>query len=60
MFDEDLPKKQSYEFPRNLETMSLEDLKSYIQDLKEEISRVEQDIKGKSDSQAAADAFFKN
>jgi len=59
MFDEDLPKKKSSEFPRNLENLSVEELKAYIDDLRREIKHVEEDIKTKEKSQAAADSFFK-
>ena len=60
MFDEDLPKKKSFEFPRNLDSMSIEDLKDYIDELQEEISRVEANIEAKQASHKAADSFFKN
>lgn len=60
MLDEDLPKKKSNEFPRNLDSMSIEDLKEYIGELEEETKRVEQNIKAKAESQAAADSFFKS
>ncbi|MDH5723209.1 MAG: DUF1192 domain-containing protein [Alphaproteobacteria bacterium] len=59
MFDEDLPKKQNNEFPRNLDNLSIDDLKTYIDELKGEIKRVEDNIGAKEKSQAAADSFFK-
>ncbi len=59
MFDEELPKKKSSEFPRNLENLSVEELKTYIDDLNGEIGRVEEDIKTKEKSQETADSFFK-
>tara|TARA_B100001093_G_C26414187_1_gene836903 strand:- start:90 stop:272 length:183 start_codon:yes stop_codon:yes gene_type:complete len=59
MFDDDLPKKHSGEFPRNLESLSVDELKNYITELKAEIQRVEQNIKAKEESQNAADSFFK-
>ena len=60
MFGDDLPKKQSNEFPRNLESLSIQDLKEYISELENEIERVEKDIKVKTASQAAADSVFKS
>ena len=59
MFDEELPKKTSGDFPRNLEAMSVEELQAYIEELKGEITRVEGDITKKKASQNAAAAFFK-
>ncbi len=59
MFDEDLPKKKTAEFPRNLETLSIAELNAYIQDLKDEITRVEQDALKKKASQDAAASIFK-
>ncbi|MGH1375768.1 MAG: DUF1192 domain-containing protein [Alphaproteobacteria bacterium] len=58
MFDEELPKKVSADFPRNLENMSVEELKAYVAELKNEIARVEGDIDKKKASQNAAAAFF--
>lgn len=62
MFDEDLePKKKSVsEFPRNLENMSIEELEAYIDEMKEEIGRVEEDIKAKEASRDAAASVFKS
>lgn len=60
MFDDDLPKpKSDNQFPRNLENMSVSDLKEYIQDLEGEISRVKADIEKKQASQDAASSVFK-
>ena len=59
MFDDDLPKAKSGEFPRNLEGLSIAELEEYIQALGEEIKRVEDDIERKKASSSAADAFFK-
>ena len=60
MFD-DLPTpKVDKEFPRNLENLSIDELNSYIEDLKSEITRVEGDIKTKQASQEAASNFFKS
>lgn len=60
MFDEDLPKPKTQGFPRNLDTMSVDELEGYIADLKAEIARVEDDIKRKKQSQEAAASFFKS
>lgn len=60
MFDEDLPKPKSFEFPRNLENLSIDELNTYIDELKNEISRVEQDINAKKASQDAAASVFKS
>ena len=60
MFDEDLPRKRpESEFPRKLDNMSVSDLEEYVVELKEEITRVEEEIKKKKASQEAASAFFK-
>lgn len=59
MFDECVPKKNSAEFPRNLENMSVSDLEGYIQDLTDEIDRVKDDIQKKKASHDAANSIFK-
>ncbi len=60
MFDEDdLPKPKTHEFPRNLENLSVSDLEDYIESLKGEIARAEEDIKKKKASHAAAASVFK-
>jgi len=59
MFDDDIPKAKSGEFPRNLEGLSIAELEEYIQALSDEIKRVEDDIEKKKASSSAADAFFK-
>ena len=58
MFDEDGRKIEIQEFPRNLEGVSIEDLKKYVRDLKQEISRVEADIDKKAMHQDAASKLF--
>ena len=59
MFD-DLPlPKSDNTFPKNLEGMSIDDLDGYIQDLHEEITRVQEDIKQKKASIEAAASVFK-
>lgn len=60
MFDEDLPKPKTNEFPRNLESLSVADLDEYITELREEIARVEDDKAKKQASQDAAVAIFKS
>ena len=59
MFDDVSPKpKPESKFPRDLENLSVLDLKVYIDALKEEIGRVEADIERKKESQKDAEAFF--
>lgn len=60
MFDDDLPKPKIGEFPKNLENMSVSELEEYIEEMKAEIDRVQQDIDKKKASQAAAAAVFKS
>ncbi len=58
--DDDLPKAKAEEvFPRNITDLSISDLKDYICDLEEEITRVKADIEKKKASQDAAASFFK-
>jgi len=45
--------------PRNLEPMSVEELREYIAILKAEIARVEEKIKAKQSHASAAASFFK-
>ena len=59
MFDDDLPKVKSSDFPRDLETLSVSDLEEYITDLEGEITRVRDDIEKKKASQEAAASIFK-
>lgn len=58
MFDEEGRKIEIQEFPRNLEGVSIEDLKKYVEDLKQEVARVEADIEKKSAHQDAAAKLF--
>lgn len=60
MFDEDLPKPKTAEFPRNMDSMSVDELADYIADLKEEIEKAEQDIAQKKASADAAASVFKS
>lgn len=59
MFDDELPKPKTSEFPRNLENLSIDELKEYIEELKAEIQNAETDIEKKKASQDAAADFFK-
>ena len=45
--------------PRNLDPMSVEELREYITTLKAEIARVEEKIKAKQSHASAAASFFK-
>lgn len=58
MFDEELPAKKAAPV-KNLEPMSVDELRAYIVDLKAEIERVEADIAKKQAHKSAADSFFK-
>ena len=61
MFEDDLPVKKSVNtFPANLESLSVSDLKEYIEALQDEIRRVEGEIDKKQAASAAADSFFKS
>lgn len=59
MFDEELPKKTTSEFPRDLENMSVYEIADYIAELQVEVARAESDMKVKESSSDVADAFFK-
>ena len=56
--DEDLPAKTAPKL-RNLDPMSVEELREYVGTLQAEIERVEGEIAKKNASKAAAEAFFK-
>ena len=59
LFDDNLdPQKQSKK-PRSLDKMSIEELENYIAELKDEILRVEDDIKKKKAHREAAASIFK-
>lgn len=45
--------------PRNLETMSIEELKAYVDELKAEIDRVRQAIAGKEAARHGAESVFR-
>lgn len=56
--DDDLPRNKPAQ-PKNLEPMSLPELRHYIEGLKEEIGRAEAEIARKEDVHKAASSFFK-
>jgi uncharacterized small protein (DUF1192 family) len=56
--DEPLMKRRRLE-PLLLDSLGIEELRSYIDELRAEIARVETDIGQKSTHRSAADAFFK-
>lgn len=58
MFFDDLPKPKSNTFPKNLETLSIDELHSYIEELGAEIERAKLDISKKQAAINAAAAFF--
>jgi uncharacterized small protein (DUF1192 family) len=58
--DDDRPKKKiAHEIGQDLTLLSVGELNVRIALLKDEIARLEADIKGKQASKAAADLFFK-
>ena len=56
---DDLDPRHKKTPPKNLDPMSVEDLKEYIAALTAEIARVEAKIKAKQSHAAAASSFFK-
>ena len=60
MDDDDRPKKKiAHEIGQDLTLLSVGELNARIELLREEIARLEADIKGKQASRSAADQFFK-
>jgi uncharacterized small protein (DUF1192 family) len=58
--DDDRPKKKiAHEIGQDLTLLSVTELNLRITALREEIARLEADIKGKQASRSAADQFFK-
>ena len=58
--DDDRPKKKiAHEIGQELTLLSVTELNARIALLREEIARLEADIKGKQASRSAADQFFK-
>ncbi len=58
IFDEDLDPKTKKSKPKELYTMSIGELKEYIDDLKTEITRVEAEIARKEKHKASVDNLF--
>ncbi len=56
--DEPLTKRRRLE-PLLLDSLGIEELRGYIDELRTEIARVEADIGRKGSHRSAADAFFK-
>lgn len=59
MFDEELEPRTKKPVKKDLTVMSVEELQQYIEDMKEEISRVETEISKKRAHKEAASSFFK-
>ncbi len=60
MFDEELDPRTKKPVKKDLTLLSIEELEEYIENMKEEIVRVEQEIaRKKSHREAAAASFFK-
>jgi uncharacterized small protein (DUF1192 family) len=60
MDDEESPVRKRVRLEKLvLDTLGIEELHEYIDELKAEISRVEADIERKQGHRSAADAFFK-
>jgi uncharacterized small protein (DUF1192 family) len=57
--DEERPRQRRRLEPLPLDTMGVEELRLYVQELQTEILRVEADISRKNSHRSAADAFFK-
>jgi len=58
--EEDVPIRKRTRLERLvLDTLSVEELRDYIGELREEIARVEADISRKQNHRTAADAFFR-
>ena len=60
IFDDDTDPKTKKQKLRPLDNLSVPELRDYIQQLKNEIVRVEADIHKKEKHKAAADALFKS
>jgi uncharacterized small protein (DUF1192 family) len=57
--DDDLEPRTKKPQPKNLDPMSVEELRDYIAGLQAEIARAEEKIKAKQAHAAAAQTFFK-
>lgn len=60
ILDDDLDPKTKKAKPRPLDNMSVPELKAYVQQMKDEIARVEAEIQKKEQHKSAADALFKS
>ncbi|TAN57055.1 MAG: DUF1192 domain-containing protein [Magnetospirillum sp.] len=59
MDSDDLEPRQKAPALRNLDPMSIEELRDYIAELESEIGRADEAIKRKQSVRAGAEAFFK-
>lgn len=59
MFDDELEMPGKPQGPKNLEPLSLDELNTYIQEMKDEILRAEEEIKRKKQHMEAASSVFK-
>ena len=58
--DDDLPLRKRTRLEKlTLDTLGIDELRDYIDELKTEIARVEADIDRKQNHRSAADAFFR-
>jgi uncharacterized small protein (DUF1192 family) len=58
--DDDRPIRKRHRLEKLLlDTLGVEELRDYIAELQEEITRVEADIKRKESHRSAADSFFR-
>ena len=57
--DEPLPKRIRRLEPLRLDTLGVDELDLYIEELRDEIERVQADIGRKQSHRAAADSFFR-
>lgn len=60
MFDDDLDPQTKKPKLKDLSIMSLEELRDYVQDLKDEITRVEAEIEKKAAYSQQVENFFKS
>lgn len=60
ILDDDSDPKTKKPNPRALDQLSVPELKEYVQQLRAEIFRVEENIRKKESHKAAADALFKS
>lgn len=60
MFEDDLPKPAAiYSLGDSLDKLSVGDLEELLQDLRQEVERVEQEFRRKSGGLSAAESLFK-